>query len=85
MDVGLWSGIELTWRQGKVVQLLRPTLDPSSGGLPPIIDAGSKVKGQAAGKDNKKRFMRTAMKSSGQIPTRSRVDERRKPMGLEAR
>lgn len=77
------SKTELT-HSGKTVQMLQPTLDPSLGGLPPIIDAGAKVTGQAAGQKSQKRFVKTAMKSSGIIPGRSRVDGRRKPFGLEA-
>jgi hypothetical protein len=65
------------------VQILQPTLDPSVGGLPPPIDAGSKLRGQAAGQASKNRFVKSAMKASGQIPGKSRVDGRRKPIGLE--
>ncbi len=70
---------------GKTVHILQPTLDPSVGGLPPIIDAGLKIRGQAAGQASKRRFVKNAMKSSGVIPGKGRIDGRRKPMGLEAR
>lgn len=68
-----------------MAKLLQPTLDPSAGGLPPIVDAGRKHKGQAAGQASQKKFMRHAMKSSGLIPNKAATDARRKPVGLEGR
>ena len=50
-----------------------------------MLDAGSKLRGQAAGQASKKRFVKSAMKSSGNIPGKGRVDGRRNPTGLEAR
>lgn len=72
-------------RNGRVAKLLQPTLDPSAAGLPPVVDAGRKHKGQAAGQASQKKFMKHAMKSSGQIPTKAAIDARRKPVGLERR
>jgi hypothetical protein len=57
---------------GKTVHLLPLALDysASTGGLPPIFEPGQKARSLSgtSGKDARNRFLRTAMKYSGEVP-----------------
>jgi hypothetical protein len=49
------------------------------------MSAGTKLHGTAAGRKSQKRFVKRALKASGNIPTNNAVDGRRKTAGFEMR